>query len=116
VGPLLEQDTRVSRGRIVLPNDRGQWQPGLFVTAQIVVDQARVAVAVPEDAIVRTSSGPAVFRAAESTFELQPVAVGRTDGEWTEIVDGLESGARIVVRNAYLLKAELGKSEATHAH
>jgi cobalt-zinc-cadmium efflux system membrane fusion protein len=116
VGPLLEQDTRVSRGRIVLPNVRGQWQPGLFVTAQIVVDQARVDVAVPEAAIVRTSRGPAVFRAEESTFELQPVAVGRTDGVWTEIVDGLESGARIVVSNAYLLKAELGKSEATHAH
>lgn len=116
VGPLLEQDTRVSYGRVVLPNQLGRWQPGLFVTAQIVVDRARVAVAVPEEAIVRTSRGPAVFRADGSTFELQPVTPGRTDGVWTEIVDGLESAAQIVVRNAYLLKAELGKSEATHDH
>jgi cobalt-zinc-cadmium efflux system membrane fusion protein len=116
VGPLLEQDTRVSYGRVVLRNAGNAWQPGLFVSAAITVDRARVAVAVPEEAIVRTSRGPAVFRAAGTAFELQPVTPGRSDGPWTEIVDGLEPGAGVVVRNAFLLKAELGKSEATHDH
>ena len=116
VGPLLEQDTRVSYGRVVLTNRDGGWVPGLFVTASISVDRFHARVAVPEDAIVRTSRGPAVFRADGSTFELQPVEPGRSDGEWTEIVAGLEAGARVVTRNAFLLKAELGKSEATHDH
>jgi cobalt-zinc-cadmium efflux system membrane fusion protein len=116
VGPLLEQDTRVSYGRVVLPNPGGRWQPGLFVTAAIAVDRVRAAVVVPEEAIVRMSRGPAVFRADGTTFELQPVVPGRTDGEWTEIREGLEAGARVVVRNAFLLKAELGKSEAVHDH
>lgn len=116
VGPLLEQDTRISYGRVVLPNRAGRWQPGLFVTAAITVDRVRVAVAVPEEAIVRTSRGPAVFRADGHSFELQPVVPGRSDGIWTEIVEGLEPGARIVTRQAFLLKAELGKSEATHDH
>jgi cobalt-zinc-cadmium efflux system membrane fusion protein len=116
VGPLLEQDTRVSYGRVVLPNADGRWAPGLFVTAAITVDRARAAVAVPEDAIVRTSGGPAVFRAEDTAFVLQPVTIGRADGQWTEIVEGLAPGARIATRNAYLLKAELGKSEASHEH
>lgn len=116
VGPLLEQDTRVSYGRVVLANPGGRWAPGLYVTAAITVDRLRAQVVVPEEAIVRTSRGPAVFRADGATFELQPVVPGRSDGEWTEIVEGLETGARIVTRNAYLLKAELGKSEATHDH
>lgn len=116
VGPLLEQDTRVSYGRVVLPNRGGRWQPGMFIKAEILVDRAQAVVAVPEDAIVRTSRGQGVFRAEGNTFELQPVVPGRSDGQWTEIVEGLESGARIVIRNAYLLKAELGKSEATHDH
>jgi cobalt-zinc-cadmium efflux system membrane fusion protein len=116
VGPLLEQDTRVSYGRVVLANTGGRWAPGLYVSAAITVDRFRAGVAVPEEAIVRTSRGPGVFRAEGSTFELQPVGTGRTDGEWTEILDGLEPGARIVIRNAFLLKAELGKSEATHDH
>lgn len=116
VGPLLEQDTRVSYARVVLPNKSNRWKPGLFVTAAVTVDRAKVAVSVPEEAILRTSRGPAVFRAQGDVFELQPVVTGRTDGHWVEISEGLEPGARIVVHNAFLLKAELGKSEATHDH
>lgn len=116
VGPLLEQDTRISYGRVVLANPDGRWAPGLFVTAAITVETVPAALAVPELAIVRTSRGPAVFRADGSTFELQPVETGRTDGEWTEILTGLAAGDRFVTRNAFLLKAELGKSEATHDH
>jgi len=116
VGPLLEQDTRVSYGRIVLANRNGAWPPGQYVTVAVTVERVRAPIAVPEDAIVRSTRGPAVFRAAGSTFELQPVVTGRSDGAWTEILEGLEAGAAIVVRNAFLLKAELGKSGATHDH
>ena len=116
MGPLLEQDTRVSYGRVVLPNTGGRWAPGLYVSVAVTVDRFRAPVAVPEEALVRTSRGPGVFRADGATFELQPVIAGRSDGEWTEILEGLEPGARIVIRNAFLLKAELGKSEATHEH
>jgi cobalt-zinc-cadmium efflux system membrane fusion protein len=116
VGPLLEQDTRVSYGRVVLANAGNAWPPGLFVRASIAVDRARVAVAVPEEAIVRMAAGPAVFIAADTMFTLQPITTGRSDGDWTEVVAGLEPGTAVAVRNAYLLKAELGKGEATHEH
>ncbi len=116
VGPLLEQDTRVSYARVVLANRNHEWPPGLYVTASVTTDRVAAAIAVPEDAIVRTARGPAVFRARGSAFELQPVTPGRTDGITTEIVDGLELGALVVVRHAFILKAELGKSEASHDH
>jgi cobalt-zinc-cadmium efflux system membrane fusion protein len=116
VGPLLEQDTRVSYGRIVLSNSPRRWQPGLHVNVEITVERARVGVAVPDEALVRMEGGTGVFRSSGSSFELQPVTTGRSDGAWTEVVEGLEPGATVVGRNAYLLKAELGKSEATHDH
>lgn len=112
IAPVLDQDTRTASGRVVLDNRDGWWRPGLLVFATITTEQVRVPVAVPEEAIVRMSEGPAVFRAlSDSTFEVQPVIPGRSDGTMTEITSGLERGARIVVRNAFLLKAELGKSE-----
>jgi cobalt-zinc-cadmium efflux system membrane fusion protein len=116
VGPLLEQDTRSSYGRIVLPNGGGRWQPGLYVTVHITVDEADVPVAIPQSALVRSQFGPAVFVADGTVFELQPVELGRSDGEFVEVVSGVPDGTRIVVRNAFVLKAELGKSEATHEH
>ena len=116
VGPLLEQDTRVSYARVVLPNPDGQWQPGLYVIATVLVEVAEVELAIPEEAIVRSRFGPAVFLAEGSNFELQPIETGRSDGKMTEVLTGLAPGELIVVRNSYLLKAELGRSEATHDH
>jgi cobalt-zinc-cadmium efflux system membrane fusion protein len=116
VGPLLEQDTRVSYGRVVLPNPEGLWQPGLYVTVRVTVEDAEVAVAVPESAVIRSSFGPAVFLTDGSSFELQPITAGRSDGEFVEVASDLPPGVPIVVRNAFVLKAELGKSEASHDH
>jgi cobalt-zinc-cadmium efflux system membrane fusion protein len=116
VGPILEQDTRVSYGRVVLDNRDRRWQPGMYVAAAVAVERVAVPVAVPEEAIMRLADGPAVFRASGNRFQAQPVKLGRSDGTLTEIVHGLEPGATFVVRNAFLLKAELGKSEAHHEH
>jgi cobalt-zinc-cadmium efflux system membrane fusion protein len=116
VGPLLEQDTRVSYGRVVLDNRDRRWQPGMYVTAHVTIERVQVPVAVPDEAIVRMTAGPAVFRAEGHRFEMQPVKTGRSDGRVTEIVEGLEPGAVIVVKKAFLLKAELGKAEAHHEH
>ena len=114
VGPLLDVGTRTTYARVVLPNRDQRWQPGLLVTAAVVTDRVSVPIAVPEDAIVRVGEGDAVFRADSSGYEVQPVTVGRSDGVMTEIVSGLERGARIVTRNAIWLKAELEKEAGGH--
>lgn len=111
VGPALDQETRATYGRVVLPNSQGRWMPGLFVTAAVTVETAHVPVAVPEEAIVRNGTGSAVFLTGPEGFELRPVVVGRTDGHTTEIVQGLTAGDPIVIRNAFILQAELGKAE-----
>jgi cobalt-zinc-cadmium efflux system membrane fusion protein len=116
VGPLLEQDTRVSYGRVVIPNADGRWQPGLYVRAEITVKRENAPVTVPESALVRSKFGPAVFVAEGTTYELQPVQPGASDGVHVAIEEGLAAGMEIVVENAFVLKAELGKSEATHDH
>lgn len=114
VGPTLDVDTRTTYARALLPNGDRRWQPGRLVTALVAIERVTVPVAVPEDAIVRMGNGAAVFRADSAGFEMQPVVVGRSDGATTEVVSGLEPGARIVARNAFLLKAELEKEAGGH--
>ncbi len=116
VGPMLEQDTRVSSARVVLPNAGGRWPPGLFVTVRLELERVRAAVAVPDGAIVRMREGAAVFRVHGDRFELTPVQPGRSDGRFTEIVSGLAAGDSVVTANAFVLKSELGKGEAGHEH
>lgn len=111
VGPVLTEGTRVSSARVLLSNPKRHWQPGLFVTARVVLDRNSVPIAVPTEAIIRSPAGPAVFRVEGLRFELQPVTIGRSDRGLTEIRQGLAAGDSIVTRGAFILKSELGKGE-----
>jgi cobalt-zinc-cadmium efflux system membrane fusion protein len=111
VAPTLESESRVSLARIVLSNPGQRWEPGMFVDVTVTIDHANAEVAVPDDAIVRTAEGPAVFVVEGDVFRRQRVEIGRSDGQHTEILSGLSAGTPIVARNAYVLKSELEKSE-----
>jgi membrane fusion protein, heavy metal efflux system len=109
VAPTLETDTRVAVARVVLRNP-GLWEPGMFVNVTVTVDHVTAPVTVPDEAVVRTAEGPAVFVADGARFRRQLVETGRSDGIHTEILSGLAAGTPVAARNAYVLKSELEKS------
>ncbi len=116
VGPLLGEETRSARARVVLPNPDGAWRPGLFVTVSLVEAELPVPVAVPADAIQTIADAPAVFVRYGDTFEVRPVELGRRAAGWVEVVQGLAPGERYASRGSFVLKADLGKAAAEHDH
>jgi len=117
VGPVIGEATRTAVARVVLRNPRGEWRPGLFVTAAVEVEQVPVPVAVPDDAIQTLEGATVVFVAEDAeTFEPRKVELGQTGDEWTEIISGLAAGERTVTKQSFILKSEHGKSEAGHEH
>jgi cobalt-zinc-cadmium efflux system membrane fusion protein len=116
VNPLIQEETRTGVARVVLPNTQRIWRPGQFVTARIVVASDSVALAVPEAAVQTHEGRSVVFVETPDGFAVRRVRAGRSDGDRTEILEGLEPGARLVVANSFLLKAELGKETAGHDH
>jgi cobalt-zinc-cadmium efflux system membrane fusion protein len=110
VAPTLDSEARVAVARIVLPNPAGRWQPGMFANVSVTVEHITAPIAVPEDAVVRTSEGPAVFVAEGTRYRRQTVTTGRDDGRHVQIVAGLPAGALVVARNAFVLQSELEKS------
>lgn len=116
VGPIVGESTRTGVARMVLPNPKRTWQPGLFVTAHITVSEASVPVAVPDGAVQTIEGRTAVFVRRMNTFTARPVTIGRRGGDLIEIVDGLQPGEDYVAAGSFILKAEFGKSEASHDH
>jgi membrane fusion protein, heavy metal efflux system len=116
VGALLGEQTRTARVRVVLPNPQGLWRPGLFVTVSVQGDDSPVPLAVAADALQRVDDTPVVFKAVPGGFEAVPVKPGRSDGRSVEILGGLQPGERVASANAFVLKSELGKAGAGHAH
>jgi len=116
LSPIGSLNTQTLLARAVLPNPDRSWRPGLFVTADVEVGASGVPVAVAIDALQRLRDWDVVFLAAGDVFEARPVELGRRDATHVEIVSGLAAGQRYVAAGSFILKAEAGKSGATHDH
>lgn len=116
IGPIVGESTRTAVARIVLPNPRRTWRPGLFVSALVQTDDARVPLAVADGAIQTLEGRSVVFVEEAAGFRARPVEAGRSDGEWVEILSGLSAGERVAEVESFILKSEVLKSEAGHEH
>ncbi len=115
-GPLVGQESRAATARIVVPNSGGRWRPGLFVTVRLVRDATTVPLAVSAEAIQTFRDWQVVFVRHGDWFEARPLELGRTDGEWVEVLKGLAVGDQYASKNSFAVKAEIGKLGATHDH
>jgi cobalt-zinc-cadmium efflux system membrane fusion protein len=116
VGSLLGEQTRTAKARVALANPDRSWRPGLFVNVEVLSGQADAAVAASTEAIQTVEDKPVVFVKVAGGFRAQPVIVGRSDGKLTEVLQGLQAGAQYASAGSFVLKAELGKNSAEHAH
>ena len=116
VGQLVGEETRSARARLTLPNRDGRWRPGLFVTVRLVREQTTVPLAVSADAIQTFRDWQVVFVKFGDWFEARPLELGRSDGQWVEVLSGLKPGDEYAAANSFAVKAEIGKLGATHDH
>jgi membrane fusion protein, heavy metal efflux system len=116
VSPILQADTRSARVIAAIDNAAMAWRPGVFVTAQITVAQQSVELCVPRSALQTIDGEQHLFVRTDEGFEKREVVVGRGDDARVEIVFGLDPGEVIATTRTFVLKAELGKSEAGHDH
>lgn len=116
VSPLGSTPTQSLTARVQLDNKSGQWAPGLHIQGDVVVGTAEVALAVPAAALQELEGGTSVFIEDADGLEPRVVKTGRSDGQWVEILEGLTRGERVVGEGSFVLKAQLGKGEASHDH
>lgn len=112
VSSLISEETRTMLARVVLANPAGQWRSGLYVTGQVLVEDAQASLLVPPESLVRIDGATAVFVKAAGGYRAQPVVTGRSNETGTEVLAGLTPGQEYVTRGAFLLKSELKKPTA----
>lgn len=113
--PVTDPETQSRYVRALLPNQSAAHQPGMFVTGDVILEEATVPLAVHASA-VRTKDGASVVFVEDGPgrFQARPVLVGRKDRDGVEILKGLKPGDRYAAGNTFILLAELGKGEAEH--
>ncbi|HXS30394.1 MAG TPA: efflux RND transporter periplasmic adaptor subunit, partial [Steroidobacteraceae bacterium] len=98
------------------PGNGAQLVAGRFVNADVLVGGAEVPLAVRSAALQGFRDFTVVFARIGDTYEVRMLEVGRSDGEFTEVLGGLKPGTEYVSANSYLIKADIEKSGASHDH
>jgi cobalt-zinc-cadmium efflux system membrane fusion protein len=114
VGALVGEASRTATARAVLPNPEGTWRPGLPVTVELQAEEVSVPLAVSVEGLQDLKGETVVFKREGEFFQSAPIRLGRRDHRYAEVLEGLSAGAQYAAMNSYLIKAELGKSEAEH--
>ncbi|MEJ5896368.1 efflux RND transporter periplasmic adaptor subunit [Aquabacterium sp. G14] len=116
ISALVGEQTRSATARVVLPNPKGLWRPGLPVRVAVTETQADVPVAIDVEAIQTVRDWQVVFGRYGQQLEARPLTLGRSDGKRVEVLSGLSAGELYAAKNSFVIKAELGKAGASHDH
>ncbi len=119
LGATASHEARATQARVVLRAPSPRWKPGLFVSGEVAVSKRDVRLLVPDEAIQTREGRATVFVEEDGSFEPREVKVGarglsRDREPVVEVTAGLAPGETFVSANAFIVKAELGKSEAAH--
>lgn len=109
VTPTLSGETRAATA--VLDVTSSLLQPGLAVRVRMIPSRGATssAIVVPEEAVQSVGGRDVVFVRTAKGFKATPVTTGQRSAGRIEIASGFPAGQAIATRNAFLLKAELGK-------
>jgi cobalt-zinc-cadmium efflux system membrane fusion protein len=106
----------IARARAVIANPEGHWRPGMHIKADVQTREKSVPLAVRVDALQTFRDMPVVFVKYGNTFEVRMVELGESDGDYIEVLGGLEPGVDYVTENSFVLKADVLKDAAKHDH
>jgi Cu(I)/Ag(I) efflux system membrane fusion protein len=110
--PAADPATRTIEVRIALDNRQGRLRPGMTAQVRIEDADARPALVVPTEAVIRTGTRTMVIVANESGYAPTEVQLGRQSGDNIEIRSGLSEGQRVVASGQFLIDSEASLSGA----
>jgi cobalt-zinc-cadmium efflux system membrane fusion protein len=116
VSPLVAHGSQSIRARIPVPNPEGSLRAGQFVQANITVAETDVPLAVRRSALQTFRDFDVVYAKVGDEYEVRMLSLGRSDGDFVEVLGGLKVGEIYVSKNSYLVKADIEKSGASHDH
>ena len=95
LSPVIAQQSRMLMVEADVQND-GNLRPGSFAKAEIVTNDAKMAVTVPNNAIVTFAGIEKVIVVQNGKALEKPITTGRRSGDSTEIVAGINVGEQVM--------------------
>ncbi len=122
-GGKLDPESRTLKLWVRVPNQDLMLKPNMRATLSIVVGGTETAIAAPKTSILGELGQYFVFVQSDSdplTFERRPITVGVSNDQYTEIIEGVLPGDRVVTSGNYQLQylptnSKVKQEETTNA-
>ncbi len=109
--PALNSKTRTVKLRLRFENDGEELKPNMFAQIVIHPESKEELLLVPRESVIRSGNMDRIVLAmGEGRFKSIAVKVGRYDNDFTEILEGVSPGDRIVNSAQFLLDSESSKT------
>lgn len=116
ISKIVDEHTQSMFIRTILENPTGLLYPGAFASALVELETVTADLVVDRTALQRVEGRNVVFVWKDDTFEPRLVVTGKRDKQVVTILSGLKTGEKYAAGNTFLIKAEIGKLGAKHAH
>ncbi|MFD0695852.1 efflux RND transporter periplasmic adaptor subunit [Paenibacillus sp. GCM10027628] len=104
LAPIMSASTKTFSLELEVPNADHQLQPGKRFMVQLTTETEEQVVAVPTLSIIREESDTFVFVKQGDQYQKRKVKLGRLNGEYQEVLDGVKDGEQLVVTGQNTLK------------
>ena len=117
ISPEVNEKTRHVPVHAEVENPDGRLRPNTFGTGRILIRKQAQAVTVPARAVQWEidPKGRSYFVFVQvpktNTFEKRPIQLGIREGEFTEVVSGIEPDDAVVTTGSHVLKSQLLKDK-----
>jgi cobalt-zinc-cadmium efflux system membrane fusion protein len=106
----------IARARALINNKEGHWRPGMHVKADIITNTSASVLSVKKSALQTFHNATVVFAKFGDQFEVRPLTLGKSDGEYIEVLAGLKTDTEYATSNSFVIKADILKAGASHDH
>lgn len=104
LSPAVDEQARTLVAEAFVPNSSGELRPGMFARIQLGAAQRSSALMLPSSAILNFAGLSKVFVVEGDHVVERQAKLGARDGDWVEIVEGVQRGDRVA--NARLDRLE----------
>ncbi len=111
--PYLDPKTRTNKVRLEFDNRDGLLKPDMFADVMLHASRRKMALTIPEQAVIRTGRKPKVFvQTGPGRFEPRTVRLGVSNGDMVEVLGGVHDGEIVVTSAQFLIDSESSLKEA----
>lgn len=107
---MVDEKSRTVKTRFEVDNRAGKLKPEMFATVNVEAKFGGNSLKIPSPAVMSNNNEAFVFVAVtDTTFEQRAVKIGFATKAYTEVLEGLTPGERVVTKGTFYLKSETAK-------